>query len=256
MLKKEIAVLMVICTVFLSGCVATDNRSSDQGASNISSNPVTMQPVNNKKNAQSERENITWSSENNEVTMVPIKKNKYGTPEVVSVEINGVKKEFYWTVAEEPRIFYTDVTHDSKPEAVIITNIGRGTGVSIDELHVLNSEDLSEIKFPGYEQIAADYMESYITKKDSGKLEIKVTALGKDYAFSYEVDSGIHVQDKLFFGGTVIFALKDQKITLNLPGSIGISPIYICDFPITYKFDSSKNEFVVDQIKVEPYDSM
>lgn len=257
-MKREIGVLMLLSAVLLSGCGSGDQESANRGARSTSSHSVTMKPEQetNQISTESGQENKTWTSENNEVKISPVKVNKNGTPVVVSVEVNGMKKEFNWKFPEDPRVFYSDVTGDSKQEAIIITNLGRGTGTSVDELHVLNSEDLSEINVPGYEEIVAEYIETNVITNDDGNLVIKVKAKGEDYEFSYDVDPGVKVQDKLQFGGTVTYTLKNQKITLNIGGSIGTSPIYVSGFHITFKFDSVKNELIVDQIKVEPYSSI
>ena len=42
---------------------------------------------------------------------------------------------------------------------------------------------------------------------------------------------------------------------LNIPGSIGISPIYVADVRITYQFNRTNNEFLVEQIDVKPIEN-
>lgn len=250
-LKKESMILILLGTVLLSGCAL---NSSEQSL--IEGQPTKKSELkNNQATMNSEQESETWSSENNEVKVSAIKINEFGTPEFVSVEVNGKKKEFNWIVAEKPQIFFTDVTGDSKPEAIIINNIGRGTGLSVNEVHVLNSDDLSEIKVPSFEEIARDHIETHVIKNDKGNLKIKVNALGENYEFTYNVDPSVEVQDKLLFGGSVTYALEKQKVILNIGGSVGTSPIYVTGFHVTYQFDSSKNEFFVDQIEVKSYGS-
>lgn len=258
-MKKEVGVMMLISVVLLSGCNLDHSGNAKQGSSESPSNQVTTQPKQEttQDTIESGQKNKTWSSENNEIKISPIKVNKYGTPEIVSVEVNGVKKEFNWDIAEEPRIFYTDVTGDNKPEAVIITNSGRGTESSVDEIHVLNIKDLSEIKVPSDEEIVADYIESHITKKDEGNVTIKVKANGEDYEFSHTLpDPDMEVQNHLFFGGVVTYSLEHQKIISRIPGGIVATgvPMYVCELQITHKFDSVKNEFIVDQIKFKSYE--
>ncbi|MDU7476898.1 MAG: hypothetical protein E7L01_26670 [Paenibacillus macerans] len=258
-MKKEIGVMMLLSVVLLSGCSLDHSGNAKQGLSESPSNQVTTQPKQEttQDTTESGQENKNWSSENNEVKISPIKVNKYGTTEIVSVEVNGVKKEFNWDIAEEPRVFYTDVTGDSKPEAVIITNLGRGTETSIDEIHVLNSENLSEIKVPNDEEIVADYIESHITKNDEGNVTIKVKANEEDYEFTHALpDPDMEVQNHLFFGGVVTYSLENQKIFLRIPGGIVATgvPMYVCNFQITYKFDNVKNEFIVDKMKFETYE--
>lgn len=244
---------MLVSIALLSACSLDDSGNTKQRVSKSPSNQVTAQSQQetNQDTTESGQKNETWSSENNEVEISPIKINEYGTPEIVSVEVNSLEKEFNWDIAEEPRIFYTDVTGDNKSEAVIITNSGRGSFTSIDEIHVLNSEDLSEIKVPSCEEIVADYIETHITKNNDGNLTIKVKAKGENYKFSHAVEPDMEVGDKLIFGSTVNYALKNQKIISNISG--GIAPtgplLALCGFEIIFKFDSVKNEFIVDRMK-------
>ncbi|WP_410767902.1 hypothetical protein [Fontibacillus sp. BL9] len=257
-LKKELGLLMLLSAVLLSGCTPENSGKSVQ-ESDVSplNNQVTMQPEQeiSRKTTESEQNNKTWSSEDDKVKITPVKLDKYGTAEVVSVEINGVKKEYNWSMAEEPRIFYCDVTGDNKPEAVIILNLGRGTDTSIDELHVLNSEDLSEIKVPDYEEIVADYIETNVAKNADGNLTIQVKVQGKDHEFNYDADPDVEVDEKLLFGGVVNYSFENQKIMARISGSIAPTgaPIYLCDFQITHKFDRLKNEIIVDQIQFESF---
>lgn len=251
-MKKETRVFLLVCAILLTGCTSDDGGSvKQQGAKEPESIPVT---TGTQQGANAEGPEMKpWSSENNEVKISVVKEDKYGTPEVVSVDVNGVEKEFNWLIVEDPRVFYTDVTSDSKPEAVIINNVGKGSGASIEELHVLNGTDLSEIKVPSYEEVVTD-IESKVMKDESGKLTIKVKAQGKEYEFSGAVDPGMDVQDKLLFGGSVNYRLENQEISSYFGASVGTtSPKYISRIYATYKFDSLKNEFIIDQISAEKY---
>lgn len=242
MKKEKIGLLLLLGIVLLSGCSSNDKESM-KGEKESPSTQVTTQPE------QEATENITWSSDNNEVKLVPIKETAEHEYQGVTVEVNGVKKEFYWEFLEKPRIFYTDVTTDGKKEAVIILNKGKGTGLSIDEVHVLKSEDLSEIKVQSYEEIVTNQIETSVTKKNDNTLAIKVKAQGKEYEFSYEIPNEDFNQDKLNFGGVVYYELENQKLVSRIGASVGISPHYVGDFYIIYKFDSARNELIADIIK-------
>jgi ferredoxin-fold anticodon binding domain-containing protein len=251
-LKKEIGVLMLCGALLLSGCGSEDLPPGiyTQGTEEVIHDQVITQPE------QETNGNITWASENNEVKVTPVKVAEYWY-KGVTVEVNNVKKEFDWEFSsmDDPRVFYTDVTGDGKEEAVIILNKGKGTGLSIDELHVLNSEDLSEIKVRNFEDIVADQIETHVAKNDDDTLAIKVKTQGKEHDFIFDYDpSPNYNQDELAFGGVVYYELENQKIISRIGASVGISPTYVCDFHIIYKFDNEKNEFIVDQIEFVPND--
>lgn len=201
---------------------------------------------------------IKWSSKNNEVILKPANVTNH-VCQGVTVAVNGVKKGFNWSFStleeSKPQVFYTDVTGDGNEEAIIIVNKGKGTGLSIDELHVLNSKDLSEIKVQNYEEILAEHVETNVNQNGE-ILEIKVNVQGKVTKFDYNFNAGSNFnQDELAFGGVVLYTLEDQKIKLNIPGSVGVSPTYVGDFDIVYQFETSKNEFIVDQIEFIPFDN-
>lgn len=146
----------------------------------------------------------SWSSENKEVKLTPVKEGQYSY-ESVAVDVNGVNKAFDWSFSttEDPRIYYTDVTGDGKEEAVIILNKGKGTGLNIDELHVLDGTDLSEIKVQSYQDIVAGQIETGVTRKNDQTLAIKVNSQGKEHQFDYHVAGINFKQDKLSFGGVM-----------------------------------------------------
>ncbi|WP_440114458.1 hypothetical protein [Paenibacillus sp. QZ-Y1] len=248
-MKKEFGVVMVLIAALLSGCESDKPATVMKSAGESSSKQVTAQP---------EKENdlkIIKASQNEEVKLYSIKETKNGI-EGVTLNISGSQKDFAWKIPDtgtEPQVFYTDLTGDGKEEAVIIIQTGKGTGLDNFDIHVVNSEDLTEIKVQSYEEIVAEQIETHVAKKGDGTLAISVKAQGKEHNFNYEFDPvPDYKQDSLGFGGVYIYFLENQKIKLNLGGVVGVSPTYVCDFNITYKFDSAKNEFVADQIKVKP----
>lgn len=249
-MKKEIGTLLLLSAVLLSGCGTDKLATVTQGSGESPNKQVTTQPE------QETDAKLIKASKNEEVKLYAAKETKNGA-KGVTLNINGSQKDFDWKypgdTGTEPQVFYTDVTGDGKEEAVVIIQTGRGTGLDNFDIHVVNAQDLSEIKVQSYEDIVASQIESHVAKNDDGTLAITVKTQGKEYNFNYNFDPAPdYIQDELGFGGTVIYALENQKIKLNISGSVGVSPTYVCEFNVTYKFDSAKNEFVVDQIEVEP----
>ncbi|KOY13050.1 hypothetical protein [Paenibacillus xylanivorans] len=248
-MKKEIGTLMLLSVVLLLGCGSDKPATLTQGSGESPSKQVTTQPE------PGTDAKLIETSENEKVKLYAIKEVGNVT-EGIKLDINGNKKDFDWEVPDtgtKPQVFYTDLTGDSKEEAVIIIQTGRGTGLDNYDIHVINAENLSEIKIQSYDDIVAEQIETHVAKNGDGSLAITVKTQGKEYKFDYGSDPAPdYSQDELAFGGVVIYALENQKIILNIPGSVGVSPTYVCDFNVTYKFDSVKKEFIVDQIEVEP----
>ncbi|WP_315794642.1 hypothetical protein [Paenibacillus sp. BIC5C1] len=199
---------------------------------------------------------LIGSSKDEQVKLYAVKETEDAI-ERVTLDINGRTKDFYWSISHhsgtEPQLFYTDLTGDGKEEAVIIIQTGRGAGLDNYEIHVVNSDNLSKIKVQRYEDIVAEHIDSRVSKNDNGTLAITVNSQMQVDNFNYDFDPAPdYHQDELSFGGVVIYTLDNHKIKLSLPGSIGISPTYVCDFNITYNFDKADNEFIVEQIKFKP----
>jgi hypothetical protein len=250
-LIKEIASLMLLSVVLLGGCQTESLGAVQQERVESPTKQVTKpeQETNSKLK-------LIGSSEDEKVKLYAVKETEDAI-ERVTLDINGRAKDFDWSISHhsgtEPQLLYTDLTGDGKEEAIIIIQVGRGTGLDIYEIHVVNSDSLSEIKVQRYEDIVAEHIESRVSKNDDGTLAITVNSQGQVDNFNYEFDPAPdYHQDELVFGGVVIYTLDNHKIKLSLPGSIGISPTYVCDFNITYTFDKADNEFIVDQIEVKP----
>ncbi|MEK4426096.1 hypothetical protein [Solibacillus sp. FSL K6-1523] len=246
-MKKEIGALLLLSTVMFSGC-SSDNTQKQDSNELSSEQQETQQDTVEAK--------LIGISEDKKVKL-------YENINGVMLDINGNQKELSWNYPGDtgttPQVFYTDVTGDGEKEAVIILSIGRGTELSTFDIHIVNKM-LHEIKVQNYEEIVADHIESSIVKKDENTIGLTVKVQGKEHDFDLS-SFGFHPQeismleqDKLIFGSQVTYFLEEQKIKLNLVGSIGIygPPIYLVDFIITYKFDKTKNEFVADQIEVKP----
>ncbi|MGG2074412.1 hypothetical protein AB1J28_13770 [Lysinibacillus irui] len=246
-MKKEFGMLVLSSILLLVGCSV--HQESSQKDENSSTEQLSMQPK------QEAKESIIWFSENNEVQLTPKTKVSDGFSGV-TVAVNNMEKEFNWrfTTITEPQVYYTDITGDGKKEAVVIINTGRGTGLTIDEVHVQNSENLSEINVQPFEEIISDHFESKITKKGEN-LNIQVVVQGTEQHVNV-VALDPHVeQEHLNFGGVVYYKLDNQKLTVVLGASVGVSPQYVGDVYITYQFDEAKNEFLAHQMKFVPLNS-
>lgn len=244
-LKKEFGAILLLSAVMLSGC-GSDNIQK-QDSNEVS---ATQQDTKDAK--------LIGTSEDKKVKL-------YEEANDIKLDVNGKVKNFNWenpgNTGTDPQVFYTDVTEDGGEEAVVIINTGRGTELDIFDIHVVD-EDLHEIKVPDYKEITENYIKSNVVKKDANTLGITAKVQGTEHNLDFDfADLGFDPQpdlklkqNELAFGGTTIYFLEHQKIKLNLIGSVAISatPTYVVDFIITYAFDNTKNEFIVDQIDVKP----
>ncbi|MFE6078278.1 hypothetical protein ACFVQB_27865 [Paenibacillus sp. NPDC057886] len=246
-MKKELGIVVLLSVFLLSGCGSDKQEPVTQNSSEPASQQVTSQSEENSSGALIE-------ATKDEKVKLYANKEMDKVIEGVTLDVNGSKKDFDWKIPDsgtKPQLFYTDLTSDGKEEAVVIIQTGKGTGLDNFEIHVINADDLSEIKVQSYEDIVANHIESHVAKKDDG-IAVTVITQGKELKFENKSAIAAPDQKELAFGGVVTYTLENQTIKLNIPGSVGVSPIFVCDFNVSYKYDSAKNEFIVDQIEAKP----
>lgn len=229
-----------------SGCASDKPASSSQDV---------KQPVTSSMEKEQEPSKLLSASENGEVEL-------FETTNGVIVDVNGSPKKFDWKILKgvsNPQVFYVDLTGDGKEEAVIIMVTGYGTELDTNEAHILNGENLAEIKIQSVEEILAG-IETEVNQK-GGELLIKTKAQGKEYKFSKKIselalahDPDDQFENKLYFGNVILNNVKDQKLTVNIVGSVrpidGVLPEYVCTVHVTYKYDQTLNKFAADQIQI------
>ncbi|MFE0556581.1 hypothetical protein ACFW1P_11730 [Paenibacillus sp. NPDC058910] len=247
-MKKEIGLLMLVGSILLSGCGSDKSAPVSQEST---SQPSRVQ-VND--NAESNM-NFLVASEDQKVKLYANKVEGEGY-KGVTIDVNGVSKEFDWTftsTGSKPVVLHTDLTGDGVEEAVVIIQTANGTQLDNYDIHVLNPKDLSEFKVQDFNDIVSQNIKSQVSKNYDGSLSITVETQGKETKFKHNFDpSPDYNQLELGFGAIIIYYIEEQKIKLNFTGSVGTSPITACEFTATYTFNRDKNEFVVNQIDVKP----
>ena len=246
--KEKMIVVILVGGILLSGCGINETNSATQGvAEDVSNREVTAQKE------QEPNMKLIQSSEDQKVKLFQTESEPG-----VTLEINGTNKHFNWDFPETgtpPQLLFNDLTGDGKEEAIVIIQTGRGTGLDTYDIHVVNANDLSEFGVQGYEEIVADQIQSKV-KDEDGTLTINVMLQGKEYTFTHSSDpDSNYTQDELGFGAAVIYYVENQQIKVNFTGSVGASPIPVCEFTAVYKFDTPTKKFIVDTIEVKPIEN-
>ncbi|MCM3001393.1 hypothetical protein M3647_28295 [Paenibacillus cellulositrophicus] len=228
-----------------SGCASDKPTSSSQDVKQSATSSIEK---------VQEPSKLLSASENGEVKL-------FETTDGVIVDVNGSQKKFDWNILKgvfNPQLSYVDLTGDGKEEAVIILVTGHGTELDTNEAHILNGENLAEIKIQRVEEILAG-IETEVNQKGD-ELLIKTKAQGKEYKFSKKVSDlklvnpDDQFENRLYFGNVILNNVKGQKLTVDIVGSVrpvdGVLPDYVCTVHVTYKYDQALNEFAADQIQI------
>ncbi|QWU17798.1 Copper amine oxidase N-terminal domain-containing protein [Paenibacillus sophorae] len=197
---------------------------------------------------------ISWDQTNNKVSViqkrmavasVPGTRNRLfaisedkGEYMGITLEWNGMLKSFpSWrnpsTVGSPPRLLTQDISGDGKPEAIILLNAGSGTGVYLEEPHVVNSRTFKEIGIQ-------DPLEAARQRLVSG-----VERVGKDTVIRVMADGTVRERhlDKqesdgespggLTFGSIIKYEVRGGKLVAILAGAEGIEN-YLGEAVVTY----------------------
>ncbi|WIV21298.1 hypothetical protein QPK24_11755 [Paenibacillus polygoni] len=247
-MKKVIGLVILSGTLLLSGC---SYGYEDPPPGTYTQGRDEVEQVTS--DTKLDHGEMITSSENEEVRLysVNVIKDEY---QGMVVDVNGKQKEFDWNFINlvDPQIFYTDVTGDGKAETIIVLNTGKGTAMSINEIHVLD-ENLDEINVQDVLKVVSERISSQVTKKNDTTLSIQVQFDNKELDLEHPVDSDyILNQTELGFGAIMYHKVEDQKIKTIATGLIGMAPTYAASFEISYKYVAESNEFIADEIQFIP----
>ncbi|EHB54441.1 MULTISPECIES: stalk domain-containing protein [Paenibacillus] len=211
-------------------------------------------------------EPIAVAEENPKVKLYPALKDgdKYRG---FILEAEGKRLRFNWEIPRfpnrPPQLFYADVNGDGKPEAVAVFVTGYGTGVYVQEIHVVSVKDGKEIKVTPPETAAEEVVASSIQLEGSElridlnlrgkspkKLQLRMSDAFPDYSYRTEIG----------FGGVTYYRVEGNKLIASSAGDIGFA-YYIGDFEFTYangpdglRPESVKLKNLIDEISVEGQD--
>ncbi|MFM9279261.1 copper amine oxidase N-terminal domain-containing protein [Paenibacillus jiagnxiensis] len=162
-------------------------------------------------------------AKNNGVSISSAAPEQNGVFKQLTVSTSSMKKTFKWSneanPAFYPEIHLADIDQDGKNEIVVILTSGTGTGVLIQNIHVLNGKDLSELPIENPVDAVQQNVQTSIIKED-GKVIVAATykdqTLKKEYN---EADAGVW-NSKVSFSQIVRYTVKDNKINAILPGAV------------------------------------
>lgn len=142
----------------------------------------------------------------------------------ITLQTKDKSKTFPWTsmskyYPEDPSVNIADVDADGKEEVIVILLKATGTGICLEEIHVLNKEDLTEIMIEDPLDAIEKKVNSKITKSN-GKVNVVIEWDDKKIEKSYkESEAGVW-NEYVFWGGIMKYQLHNNKIYAIVPGSV------------------------------------
>ncbi|MGB4439838.1 MAG: hypothetical protein WBJ13_11600 [Sedimentibacter sp.] len=184
-------------------------------------------------------------SRNNEVAIYANEKNDTGSSyEELTVETKNINKTFPWKNATNPSyapiINIADVDNDTKDEIIILLTTGYGTGVHVQEIHILNVEDLIEIDIEDPIEAINNTVTSSITKSED-KVNIVIKCDGNTIEKSYDKSYAGIWNEKIAFGAIVTYEIVNNRIIAKVPGAMSPSGL-----PITAVLEYDENLKVIN----------
>jgi hypothetical protein len=132
--------------------------------------------------------------------------------EGITVQTEQASKTFPWyTVTNEtfgPKVIEADINTDGEEEIIVI--LTTGTGLHVQEIHVLDQKDLSEIPVEDPVAYLKQHVESVIPHENS-KVTVEVKGNEQDYIMTFdETDVGVW-NEQVSFGQIIRYNVTDNK---------------------------------------------
>lgn len=246
-LKHQIAVSFLLISILVTGCSTEDIKQSD----NQSNNEVNIETANSALTPQPTGSIINTSPVVDEETHSPIAslvehdiylyptKNEDG----VILKYKDVTQKMDWIYITPRLILPTlqlfDFDSDGNDELAVVLNIGSGTGISIDELHIVEISKLTsdnEQTFIDHKFDSNDYIklvEDAMTFKKMYKNDIlfaEIVIANHTYEVSLselvEWFGEEKIEQHLVIGNIVYFELVENDILFTAAVGITIEDVF------------------------------
>lgn len=154
-----------------------------------------------------------------------------GMYEEVVVKTKDNEKAFSWKNVYNPTYapvtVSADADNDNKDEIIILLTTDYGTGVHVQDIHVLNAEDLTELNIQDPLEALNDTVTSSVNV-----IGDKVNATVRWYRISIEKNYDKSFSDNWFeevsFGSHIEYKVEDSRIVAYISGAVSPS-----EFPFT-----------------------
>ncbi|MNZ36241.1 hypothetical protein D3C78_536560 [compost metagenome] len=142
----------------------------------------------------------------------------------------------------------TDLDQNGAEELLIIVTQERGAGAFLQDIHMLNTKDLSEIAVQDPIDYVNSHSSSTIVNKDD-KVNINLEINKKGFRFSYEAKEAGVWNEQLSFGYILNYSMQDNRLQAEIPAVASVGGLSVGSIILEYKLVDGR--LTVDSIVFE-----
>ncbi|QDY84501.1 copper amine oxidase [Paenibacillus polymyxa] len=173
------------------------------------------------------------------------------------LEIGQQRRTFQWSglaeISAAPQLYYRDVNEDGVREVIVILTRASGTGVELQEMHIVNAQTMAEYTVESAANEVAQRVHSSVELRDHNRqVHINVTIDGTTHTMdpkaSVFYDDPAHFTKHLDFSSVVIYDAEQSPLQATVSGSVSPSE-FVGDLDLKYVYE--QGQFRVGPIKFE-----
>ncbi|MGG1616089.1 copper amine oxidase [Paenibacillus sp. NRS-1782] len=167
---------------------------------------------------------------------------------IATLEIGQQRRTFAWSgsadVATAPQLYYTDVNGDGVHEAVVILTRASGTGVELQELHIVNAQTMEEYAVESAADAVSQRVHSSVELRDHNRqVHIAVTIDGITHTIDPKAsafyDDPAHFTDHLDFSSVVMYDAEQRPLRATVSGSVSPTE-FVGDLELKYVYEHGR----------------
>jgi len=170
-----------------------------------------------------------------------LNKENNGMYEEITVKTEDNQKTFPWRNVTNPTYapikYIADVDNDNKDEIIILLTTDYGTGVHVQDIHILNLEDLTEIDIEDPVEAINNTVTSSIVA-DVNKVNVEVKWDDKTLEKTYDESYTVNWFESVSFGSHIYYEVVGNKIVLRVSGAVSHSH-FPFDVILEYEYDEN-----------------
>ncbi len=168
------------------------------------------------------------------------------------LKVNDKTRYFYWVNVANPtyypKLILADLNNDQEQELVVTLVKDTGTGVYLEEVHIIALESLREIEVENPLHIIYKNVQTQLSPE---KVEIIIKGKSRTLGSEYLELEPEYIFEDVAFVSIRDFEVEDNKLKAIVPGQFGLCS-FIGDIIIEYKFNGKM--YIGDSIDFVPND--